>query len=112
VAETSWQDVFPILSPSGKLVGTVTAESLRIVAAERELEQMMVAADAMHPPVTVAVGEDLRAAVEAMVTHSLREVPVLDAAGRIVGLLDESDIHKAYLLATTRSDQTPLSASG
>src|SRR5689334_9027016 len=40
VADTSWQEVFPILSPTGVLLGMVTAESLRIVAAERELLQM------------------------------------------------------------------------
>src|SRR5262249_39365624 len=105
VADTSWQEVFPILSPAGKVRAMVTAESLRIVAAERELLQMMVAVDAMQAAVTVGVNDDLRAAVEAMVTHSLREVPVVDATGKILGLLDENDVHRAYLTATTKADE-------
>jgi CIC family chloride channel protein len=111
VAETSWQQVFPVLGPTGGLVGVITAESLRIVAAERELEQMMVAIDAMQPPVTVSLTADLRSAVEAMVTNSLREVPVLDGGGRLVGLLDENDITRSYLMATTspRPDQSQVS---
>lgn len=108
VAGTTWQQVFPVRSDAGALLGVITADSLRIIAAERELEQMMVAADAMQPPVTVEIGADLRSAVEVMVTSSLREVPVLDESGRIVGLLDENDITRAYLTGTARPDRTPL----
>jgi CBS domain-containing protein len=36
-----------------------------------------------------------------MLRHSLREIPVLDDAGKIVGFLDETDITRAYLAATT-----------
>ena len=109
VAETSRQDVFPVLSSAGTLLGLITSGSLRIVAAEGEHLQMMVAVDAMQPPVTVEINDDLRSAVEVMVTNAMREVPALDSDGKLVGLLDENDVTKAYLAATTpRPDQTPL----
>ena len=111
VAEAASQDVFPVLDEAGTIVGMITAEALRIVASERELEAMTVAADAMQPPVTLHLDDDLRAAVEALVRHSLREIPVLDAAGRIAGLLDEGDVGKSYLAETSRPespDATPM----
>jgi chloride channel protein, CIC family len=109
VAETSRQDVFPVRDSAEALLGLITSGSLRIVASEPELLQMMVAVDAMQPPVTVKINDDLRSAIEVMVTNAMREVPVLDSEGRIVGLLDENDVTKAYLAATVpRSDQTPL----
>jgi CBS domain-containing protein len=36
-----------------------------------------------------------------MLRHSLREIPVIDESGKIVGFLDETDITRAYLAATT-----------
>ncbi|AUX33070.1 chloride channel protein [Sorangium cellulosum] len=110
-ADASWQEVFPVLEPSRKMVGMITAESLRIIAVEHDLERMTVAADAMQPPVAVTVTDDLRTATEAMVAHGVRELPVVDGEGAIVGFVDEADIGKAYLEATTRparADETPI----
>ncbi|WP_438016660.1 CBS domain-containing protein [Sorangium sp. So ce315] len=110
-ADASWQEVFPVLDTSRKMVGMLTAESLRIVAVEHDLERMTVAADAMQPPAAVTAADDLRTATEAMVAHGVRELPVADGEGAIVGFVDEADIGKAYLEATTRparADETPV----
>jgi CIC family chloride channel protein len=113
VADTSWQDVFPVLDPAGKMLGIITSESLRVIASERELEGMTLAADIVQPPVSLAPEDDLRNAVESMQTNTLRELPVIDAAGRIIGLLDEADITRAYLVTTAKlqgpADATPYS---
>ena len=114
VADTGWQDVFPVLDPAGKMPGIITSESLRVIASERELEAMTVAADIVQPPVSLAPEDDLRKAVEALTSNTLREVPVVDATGRIIGLLDEADISRAYLVATAKlqgpADATPYSS--
>jgi CIC family chloride channel protein len=111
-AETRWQDVFPVLDDQGRMVGMITADSLRIIASERELEQVTVAADLMQAPVALGPDDDVRAAVELMVANGLREAPVLDEAGVIVGFIDEADASRAYLEATKRlvlpADATPL----
>jgi CIC family chloride channel protein len=78
----------------------ITSDMLRILATERELEPWALAADAMQPAVTVRPEDDLRSATEAMLAHGVREVPVIDDTGRIVGFLDEADVGKAYLEAT------------
>ncbi len=53
---------------------------------------MMVAADLMQPPVSLGLDDDLRTAVEIMVTHALREAPVSDEQGAIVGFVDEAEV--------------------
>src|SRR5690606_30121688 len=53
VSESAWQDVFPVIDEGGTIVGMITPELLRILAAERELEPWIVAADAMQAAVTV-----------------------------------------------------------
>ena len=114
VADTSWQDVFPVLDPDGKMLGIITSESLRVIASERELEGMTVAADILQPPLSLSPDDHLRTAVEAMLANTLREIPVIDATGRIIGLLDEADVSRSYLLATAKlqgpADATPYSS--
>jgi len=57
---------------------------------------------AAPPPISVRADHDLRAAAEALLTHHLREIPVIDDQGRVVGHLDEADISRWYLEATTK----------
>ncbi len=104
IAEAGWQDTFPVLDPGGKLVGIVTAESLRILAGEPELLTITLAIDAMAPAATVRVDDNLRTAAQVMVDNNLREVPVLDMAGRIVAFVDEAEVGRAYLDVTSRLD--------
>lgn len=101
-ADASWQDVFPVLDPAGKMVGMITSDVIRVIASDREIEPWTIAADAMQPPVAMFPEDDLRSATEAMLDNNLREVPVMSAEGRIIGFLDEADIRKAYLEATSR----------
>jgi CIC family chloride channel protein len=99
VAQTSWQDVFPVLE-QGKLVGIITSEMLRIFVAERDIESWTLAVDAMQPPLTAQCDDDLRQVSERMVEQGLREVPVVDDDGHIIGFLDEAEIAHTYLEAT------------
>jgi len=100
-SDATWQDVFPVLGESGSLVGMVTSDNLRILASEIAGQPLTIAADVMQPPVTVRSDADLRDASQILVKHGLREAPVLDAEGRIIGFLDEADVAKAYLSRTS-----------
>jgi chloride channel protein, CIC family len=99
-ADAGWQDVFPVLDEQGKMVGVITSDIVRLLATEREIEALTLAADAMQPPVTVRPDDDLRKATEVLLAQGVREVPVVDDTGRIVGFLDESEVGRAYLEAT------------
>ncbi len=112
VTDASWQDVFPVLDADKKMLGFVTMDSLRIVAAEPELAPMTIAADAMLPAVSLRPHDTLRGAAEAFVAHGVREIPVLDEEGKIAGFIDEADIGRSYLDATTGKDEEQPASRG
>ncbi len=94
------QVAFPILDADARLVGLLYAEDLAILKAEPELELVVNAADLMRPPTSVRDDEDLRTAFELLRDEGLREVPVLDAGGRVIGFIDEASIVEALLRAS------------
>jgi CIC family chloride channel protein len=55
------------------------------------------------PELRVGPEDDLRSATQTLLANKLREIPVTDADGQIVGLLDEADISRFYLDATTKT---------
>jgi CIC family chloride channel protein len=99
-AATAWQDVFPVLDESGKLVGMVISEVLRTMAANPDLGSLAIVHDLMIPPVSVKDTDDLQRALEVILEHDLREIVVVDDEGRIVGFLDEAEITRVYRDAT------------
>ena len=83
------------------MVGMINTELLRTFASQPEFELVTVAADLMHAPLSVRASENLHSAIELMLQHQLREVPVTADDGTIVGFLDEADITRAYMAAIT-----------
>jgi len=55
------------------------------------------------PAQMVRPDDDLRTATQTLLQHKLREIPVVDLAGQIVGLLDEADISRFYLEASAKT---------
>jgi chloride channel protein, CIC family len=102
--DSSIYDLIPVLSNDGKLSGVVTASSLRVLSDERSDTGWALAADVMQPAVTVRPEDDLGTAAERMVKNRLRILPVVDAEGRVLGVLDEAEIAKVYLRAAARAE--------
>ncbi|MEZ4406738.1 MAG: chloride channel protein [Polyangiales bacterium] len=90
------QDVLPVVT-DGKVVGLVSVTTLRDLVDMQDIEELAVTADLMSPPVTVNQDDDLQTALERMLSAELRELPVLDAEGRVAGYIDEADITRAWL---------------
>jgi CIC family chloride channel protein len=57
----------------------------------------------LPPEQRVSPDDNLRRATETLLHHKLREIPVIDAQGQLVGLLDEADVSRFYLQATTKA---------
>ena len=78
----------------------ITLDDLTILAGEPELPDGLVcASDIMRPPIALAEHDTLRAAYDLLVLSGLRELPVLGAGRRVVGLLNEVAVVHAYLRA-------------
>jgi CIC family chloride channel protein len=56
----------------------------------------------MGPPVTVTVDNDLHVALERLLEAGVRSLPVLSDSGTVMGILDETDIIRAYHLDITQ----------
>jgi CIC family chloride channel protein len=91
------QEIIPVLDDDGRLRGAITRDEVKLVSGETELELLVNAADLMRPLKTARREDDLRVALEAMIANGVRQLPVLDDAGHMVGLLEEQDVVKAYL---------------
>jgi CIC family chloride channel protein len=100
------QGVFPVLDDKGKLLGLITRDEIAMLQSEPGLELVINAADLMRPPVGVKTNDDLRTAFELMRTEGLRELPVLDDSGHLVGFIDEGVIAHAYLRASGPKSHT------
>ncbi len=100
VASNAWQDAFPVLSPEGTVIGVVTSEILRTMAADPDVATVTIAHDMMVAPISVRDTDDLHTALDRVLKHGVRELLVLDATGHIVGFLDEAEITRVYHAAT------------
>ena len=102
VANADFQDAFPVLNADGKLVGVITAEILRTTAGDPDVSMLALADDMMGLPLSVRDSDDLHNALEIMIAHAMRELLVVDEDGKVLGVLDQTEITVAYLAATAR----------
>ena len=93
----------PVVDADGRLVGLVTAEQLRPVLDEGQLDRFVVASDVAAPPLALLPDDDLYRAHELFRSTSCPQLPVLEAPdpddprrGRILGMLDYRDMMRAY----------------
>jgi CIC family chloride channel protein len=102
VAGADFQDAFPVLGEAGELVGVISAEILRTTAADPDVSALALADDMMSAPIAVRDTDDLHNALELMIANAMRELLVTDAEGKVLGVLDQTEITIAYLAATAR----------
>jgi len=106
----------PVVDQQGRPVGVITQGDLLArgglplrlgllaVSEQDGLEATMSAlahkrvAESMHTPaVTIAADRPLTEAVDLMLTQELKRLPVVDAGGRLVGMLSRLDIFKTVM---------------
>ncbi len=83
-----------LIDDDGRLSGLFTDSDLaRLIEARREEALDRPIAEVMtHDPLTAVVGSRVLDAVEVLRRHKISELPVVDADGRPVGLLDVTDL--------------------
>jgi chloride channel protein, CIC family len=107
VTEFNEQDTFPVLADSGELLGVVQADVILRAHARKDAEirgaeesTHDVLEHFMEEPFSIRLGTNLHKALELILAHHARELPVLDDDDRVIGLLDEAEITLAYQDAT------------
>jgi CIC family chloride channel protein len=93
----------PVVDGDNRLVGLLTAEQIRPVLDERQLDGFIVAGDIAAAPVALQPDDDLYRAHALFRASGCPQIPVVLAAdpedpcaGRIVGMLDYRDMMRAY----------------
>jgi len=89
--------LFPIVDGEGIAIGTIRLDDLRPFLFEEGLHDVAVAGDLMSDiGVVLRPHDDLSVARDSFVKAAIDELPVLDADGRVVGILREHDVNSAY----------------
>ena len=104
-------NAFPVVARDGRLVGMITKGDVLRVAnaalADRTAWQEPVARRMAHGVLALRGGESLEAAVGFMADSGHRSLPVIDGAGRVVGIVSRND-----LMAAVAPDVGPPGAPG
>jgi CBS domain-containing protein len=79
---------------SRKLVGIVTDRDLAllVVAEGRDANGTVVEHVMTSDPFTCSPEDDIEKALDAMETHQIRRVPVVDRRGQLLGIISQADI--------------------
>lgn len=100
VAHIMWDHdcgLVPVIDAAGHLAGVVTDRDICIAAATRRtLAERIAAAQVMREPVqTCLPDDDVSSVLATMRQHQIRRVPVVDAAGQVLGIVAMNDIVRA-----------------
>jgi CBS-domain-containing membrane protein len=88
------QHLYPVLDEEGKLMGVITRKDLRRAVAEKE-GGTKIAAFARGEHVVALTGEPLRVVVNRMASSGFTRMPVLDAEGKLAGMVSLQDLLNA-----------------
>ncbi len=97
----------PVVTPEGEIVGLLTAEQIRPVMDEHQLDRFVVAGDIAAPPCYLHPDDDLDRAHDMFRASGCPQIPVVgDTADgsqpRIIGMIDYRDMMVAYNRELTR----------
>jgi CBS domain-containing protein len=98
---------FPVTDGAGTVVGVVTETDLVALVAGQRRRGHRTAGDATagdlmsRPAVTVGPGDLVKTAARLMHKHRLQRLPVVDADGRLAGIVSRSDVLSVF----RRSDE-------
>jgi stage IV sporulation protein FB len=99
----SAQHDFPIVDGAGRPVGLLTREALLAALKENDGARPIIDLIAAAPPI-VAARLDLTEAVEALRRSGGQALLVVDAAGRVAGMLTQQNVAEMMMVRAARPD--------
>ncbi len=88
--------VFPVRNAEGEFTGVLAIQDVREVLFEDALYEIILVKELARKPVALKLEDDLYTALLAFVDVDLSQMPVVDEAGEMVGLIDRDDVFHAY----------------
>ena len=92
----------PIVDDDGRLVGIITNRDLQF---ERDLDRPLSDAMTKDKLITAPEGTTLDEAERILARHRIEKLPVVDKAGKLMGLITVKDIHKRRLYPDANKDK-------
>jgi IMP dehydrogenase len=92
----------PVVDAAGTLVGIITNRDLQF---ERQLDRPLREAMTSERLITAPQGTTLDEAEKIMGKHRIEKLPVVDASGKLIGLITVKDIHKRRQYPQSNKDQ-------
>jgi len=86
----------PVVTENNRLVGFVTLADLRAGLMPSMISQVSLADLIIRDPITVHPDDDIEVAAQLIYNHRIGGLPVVEN-GRVVGILTESDILRAFI---------------
>ena len=101
----------PVVDKDGKLIGIVTERDLKAASPSSAttldmyemtylLSEMKVKAIMTKNPVSIRVSDTVERAALIMRDHKIGSLPVVDEAGRVVGIITDTDIFRLFVTIT------------
>ena len=84
----------PIVGPDGKLEGIITDRDivLKVVAEGRDSKTTKLADVMSTDLITCTADGDIEETLDLMEDNQVRRIPVIDASGRLVGIISQADV--------------------
>ena len=92
----------PVVDGAGTLVGIITNRDLQF---ERQLDRPLADAMTKDRLITAPAGTSLDEAEQILGKHRIEKLPVVDGAGKLIGLITVKDIHKRRQYPNAAKDQ-------
>ncbi|MEQ1747931.1 MAG: IMP dehydrogenase [Prosthecobacter sp.] len=93
---------FPVVDPDGKLVGMVTSRDMWYMEDEHTpVSAIMTPSDRLA---TGTPGTSFEEALKILYTHRIEKLPLVDAQGRLAGLITKQDVVKRQMFTSAAKD--------
>lgn len=97
VISKSHRNIFPVVDISGRLIGVVSLDAVRLYMFRSELyHQYTVASFMKEPPALLSINDSLKVATKKFEDTGAWNLPVIDEDGKYIGFISRSGLFTSY----------------
>ncbi|MCQ2257484.1 MAG: chloride channel protein [Bacteroidaceae bacterium] len=97
VISKSHRNIFPVVDISGRLIGVVSLDAVRLYMFRSELYHLYTVASFMkEPPAQLSINDSLKVATKKFEDTGAWNLPVVDEEGKYIGFISRSGLFNSY----------------